>query len=171
MNCPSCGAPLRLTENDDSLRCGYCGSVYTPPENDDGVRVLGEASPLECPVCKVAIEQAALVGRRILYCTRCQGMLVAMSDFVAVLEELRSQHAGHGSNQPAADPKGLERHIDCPQCHQRMDTHFYEGPGNIVIDDCDRCSVNWLDKGELRRVVRAPGRDYEEEGNNRRAVG
>lgn len=166
MDCPNCGAPLRLTENDDSPRCEYCGTVYTPEKNDDGVRVLGETASLACPVCKVLLERAALAGRRILYCTRCQGILVAMTDFVAVLEELRSQRPGHGRIQPAADPKGLQRHIDCPQCHQRMDTHFYEGPGNIIIDDCSRCSVNWLDKGELMKVVRAPGQDYAEDTND-----
>ena len=160
MDCPNCGAPLRLTESDDSLRCEYCRSVYTPPKDDNGVRVLGEASALACPVCRVALVQAALAGHRILYCTQCQGMLVSMDHFVALLEELRAQRAGHGSIQPAADRKALERRIDCPQCHQRMDTHFYEGPGNIIIDDCSRCRLDWLDQGELMRAVRAPGRDY-----------
>ena len=39
-----------------------------------------------------------------------------------------------------------------------MDTHFYNGPGNVIIDDCDQCELNWLDHGELMRIVRAP--DY-----------
>ena len=39
-----------------------------------------------------------------------------------------------------------------------MDTHFYNGPGNMIIDDCDTCELNWLDHGELMRIVRAP--DY-----------
>jgi Zn-finger nucleic acid-binding protein len=38
-----------------------------------------------------------------------------------------------------------------------MDTHFYGGPGNIIIDDCDRCSLNWLDAGELMRIALAAG--------------
>ena len=38
-----------------------------------------------------------------------------------------------------------------------MDTHFYGGPaGNVVIDDCAACELNWLDKVELTRIVRAP---------------
>jgi Zn-finger nucleic acid-binding protein len=37
-----------------------------------------------------------------------------------------------------------------------MDTHPYCGPANIIIDTCERCGVNWLDYGELDRIVRAP---------------
>jgi len=156
MNCPSCGALLRLTENEESFRCEYCGAVYTPPSNEDGVRLLGEASPLACPVCKIPLEHAALAGRRILSCTRCQGMLVSMDDFLGLVDELHSRHARSPIVQPPVNRHDLERHIDCPQCHQRMDTHIYGGPGNIVIDDCDGCSLDWLDKSELMRVARAP---------------
>jgi Zn-finger nucleic acid-binding protein len=38
-----------------------------------------------------------------------------------------------------------------------MDTHYYAGPGNIVIDDCSGCRLNWLDYGELARIIHAPG--------------
>jgi len=43
-----------------------------------------------------------------------------------------------------------------------MDTHFYAGPGNIVIDDCARCELNWLDAGELMVVARAPDHAYDQ---------
>jgi Zn-finger nucleic acid-binding protein len=158
---------LRLTENEESSRCEYCGTVYTPPRNDDGVRLLGESSKLACPVCAIPLESAALAGHRILSCTKCLGMLVSMNVFVALIEELRAAQQGRGSVQPAADRKSLERCIDCPQCHQRMDTHFYEGPGNIVIDDCSRCFLNWLDQGEMTRVARAPDHLYTENSYRR----
>jgi Zn-finger nucleic acid-binding protein len=44
-----------------------------------------------------------------------------------------------------------------------MDTHFYGGPGSIVIDNCAECEVNWLDRGELRRVALAPSGAVPEE--------
>ena len=34
--------------------------------------------------------------------------------------------------------------------------HIYAGPGNVVLDSCERCQVNWLDAGELRRIAVAP---------------
>jgi Zn-finger nucleic acid-binding protein len=37
-----------------------------------------------------------------------------------------------------------------------MDTHYYGGSGNVIIDDCSRCELNWLDSGELTHIVRAP---------------
>jgi hypothetical protein len=41
-----------------------------------------------------------------------------------------------------------------------MDAHFYAGPGNIVIDDCSLCELNWLDAGELRTIAHAPDHSY-----------
>jgi Zn-finger nucleic acid-binding protein len=58
--------------------------------------------------------------------------------------------------QPAADSSDLRRKIDCPRCHHRMDTHFYAGPGNVVIDSCENCCLIWLDRGELMHIVHAP---------------
>jgi len=36
-----------------------------------------------------------------------------------------------------------------------MDTHIYGGPGNIVIDNCPECRLNWLDHQELARITTA----------------
>jgi hypothetical protein len=40
-----------------------------------------------------------------------------------------------------------------------METHPYFGPGNVVIDSCAGCELIWLDFGELKQIVAAPGRD------------
>jgi Zn-finger nucleic acid-binding protein len=37
-----------------------------------------------------------------------------------------------------------------------MIAHLYAGPGNVVIDSCEQCQVNWLDGGELRRIALSP---------------
>ena len=61
-----------------------------------------------------------------------------------------------------------------------MGTYQYMGPGNIVIDTCHDDDLIWLDYGELKKVVNAPGRDrgvprrkpekegQKEKGNNKR---
>ena len=162
MNCPSCGAALRLKADEVSLTCDYCKSAYLPEMGDEGVRVLGEAAAELCPVCGIPMMHAAIANERIKYCTRCRGMLVPMEAFTALIDELRAGRHGHAPATPA-DPRDLERRLDCPVCHHRMDTHFYGGPGNVVIDDCSRCFVNWLDHGEMTRVASAPDRFYEEE--------
>ena len=40
-----------------------------------------------------------------------------------------------------------------------MATHPYYGPGNVVIDTCETCELVWLDFGELKQIVDAPGKD------------
>jgi Zn-finger nucleic acid-binding protein len=152
---------MRLEDDKEFLSCDYCRNIYFPEKNDDGVRVLGEAA-LACPVCAVPLAHAALAGVRMIYCSRCRGMLIPMDAFVALIEMLRAQGKGPATIPKSPDAKGLERHIDCPQCHRRMDTHYYGGPGNIIIDDCSPCHLNWLDSGELGRIIRAPDRNYDD---------
>ena len=157
MNCPSCGAAMRLHADEDCLKCDYCKSIFFPAKDDDGVAVLCIPADEACPVCGIPLMHAALAKVRIRYCTRCRGMLIPMGVFMALVEALREGDNGT-LIAPTPDPHDLQRHIDCPHCHKRMDTHFYNGPGNVIIDDCSDCLLNWLDHGELMRIVRAP--DY-----------
>lgn len=155
MNCPSCGAAMRLNADEDYLKCDYCKSIFFPAKDDEGVSVLAVASGEACPVCAVPLIHASLSKIRMRYCTRCRGMLIPMDVFLALVEELREGDPGT-LIAPTPDCHDLQRKINCPHCHQHMDTHFYNGPGNVIIDDCDHCSLNWLDHGELMRIVRAP---------------
>lgn len=157
MNCPSCGAAMRLNADQDYLKCDYCKSIFFPSKDDEGVSVLEVESGEACPVCAIPLKHAALAKIRIRYCTKCRGMLIPMGIFIALVEELRAGDPGT-LIAPAPDPHDLRRNLDCPHCHRRMDTHFYNGPGNVIIDDCENCQLNWLDHGELMHIVRAP--DY-----------
>lgn len=154
MNCPSCGAPMRLKPDTTSFKCEYCQSVYFPEKNDDGVRVLDEPAGQDCPLCNAPLVHAVLAGQRIAYCTGCGGMLVPMQELESLIDELR---AGQGSAaDPAApDKDDLRRKIACPQCHRSMDAHYYAGPGNVVIDSCEECCLIWMERGELMRIARA----------------
>ncbi len=156
MNCPSCGAPMRLDKDKDYFNCDYCRSIYFPDANEEGVRVLGEPTSLNCPVCALPLVHAAVEGMRVLICNQCRGMLIPMSTFMAVIDVFHTQLGGPAIVQGPSDPAGLKRRLACPQCHEPMDTHPYGGPGNIIIDSCSHCYMNWLDHGELMRVARAP---------------
>lgn len=161
MNCPNCGAPMCFHDGRECMTCDYCQSVYFPEKNEDGVRVLGERSELSCPVCAIPLARAILASHQILYCTRCRGSLVPAPVFVLAMQDLRAQRTDFSAAAHRPDAKELDRHLECPQCHRAMDTHYYGGPGNIVIDDCARCELNWLDAGELMAIVRAPDHPYE----------
>lgn len=169
MNCPSCGAPLSLEGDQESLTCDYCKSIYLPDQDDEGVRLLGEADGASCPICAIPLMHATLGRQRIRTCAHCRGMLIPMDNFLALIEELKAGHTCHGVPH-APDREELDRRIACPQCHQHMDTHYYGGPGNVVIDDCSHCFLNWLDHGELMRIVEAPDHTYGEEFGEDRAA-
>ncbi|MGA3082428.1 MAG: zf-TFIIB domain-containing protein [Terracidiphilus sp.] len=155
MNCPSCGAPMKLKADMASFKCEYCQSVCFPEKNDDGVRVLEEQSGHDCPVCSVPLNHAYLGTSPIIYCTKCNGMLIAMGGLEGMIDEQRSAHRAVAA-PPPPDKDDLKRKINCPQCHRPMDAHFYGGPGNVVIDSCEECSLIWLDRGELLRIALAP---------------
>ncbi len=159
MNCPSCGAPMRLQSASDGLACDYCKNIFFPEKDDEGVSVFSEASEDSCPVCAVPLMHAALAKVGVEYCTRCRGMLVSMGVFMTLVDELRAGQPG-SLIPPPPDPGELHRKLDCPHCHQPMDTHFYSGAGNVVIEDCDACELNWLDHGKLMRIVHAPDPRY-----------
>jgi Zn-finger nucleic acid-binding protein len=157
MNCENCGAPLRLPDTGDHLVCDHCETRVFPDPDADGVSVLGGEAAFGCPVCREPLAHAAVAGVRVRFCPACRGLLADMDDFVAIVGELRPKYADERERPRAMQPEELARSVDCPQCHKRMDTHPYAGPGNIVIDNCPDCRLNWLDHRELRRVVRAPG--------------
>ena len=147
---------MRLKDDADYLICDYCETPHFPDPNSDGVRVLGVPSEIACPVCAISLTHASVSRERIFYCERCRGMLIAMGVFTEIVADLRSRREVSADAAHAPDWTDLNRRIKCPKCRATMDTHPYCGPGNIIIDTCEWCAVNWLDYGELDRVVRAP---------------
>jgi Zn-finger nucleic acid-binding protein len=154
---------MRLDADKEYLICNFCGQIHFPDSDPDGVRVLGEPAAESCPVCAVPLVHAAAGGRRIRFCQHCRGMLIAIPDFVACIDELRARRATSSVPGPPPDPRDLERIIKCPQCHLPMGVHPYLGPGNIIMDTCENCELHWLDHNELDRIVRAPDRHYSQD--------
>ena len=161
MTCPSCGAPMRLQDGRECLTCEYCKTEYFPEKNEDGVRVLGEPTSLNCPACATPLVHASIDRHRIQYCTKCRGAMLSMEVFTYVVQDMRAQRDGAAELVHPPDPRELRRRLNCPQCKHPMDTHYYAGGGNVVIDDCSRCGLVWLDSGELMTIIRAP--DYSSE--------
>lgn len=147
---------MRLKDDADYLICDYCETPHFPDPNADGVRVLGIPAEIACPLCTISLTNASVARERIFYCERCRGMLIAMGAFVEIVADLRSRRENTVDAAHPPDWRDLDRRIRCPKCSTVMDTHPYCGPGNIIIDSCENCAQNWLDYGELDRVVRAP---------------
>lgn len=165
-NCPACGAPLTVRPDTEGFECGYCHTVFFPGEQHDGVAVCSEPSEskLNCPICFQPLVSANIAKIPILFCNQCQGLLSAMPVLPALIDERRSV-VERAAVQTPADRGDLKRVIQCPKCNARMDTHFYAGPGNVVVDTCDGCLLIWLDRGELTRIAHAPDEDTAETAN------
>jgi Zn-finger nucleic acid-binding protein len=145
-----------LIDRDRTLfACDHCGSQREAPAAVAYVELLSEASS-RCPICSTPLSAGRLEGYPLLGCARCFGMLIGMDRFTAVIDAMRAleERAFRIALPRRQHPSG--RVINCPSCAQPMLGHLYGGPGNVVIDSCERCQVNWLDSGELRRIAVAP---------------
>lgn len=156
MNCPSCGAPLRIAEGNAWLRCDYCHSAITVKSDETGVQFVDEVQELTCPNCTVALWEAMLAGVKLDACKKCHGLLVPMGSFEALIERMRAENLGSEVPSLTGDAADLGQSVNCPKCHQRMDTHFYYGGGHAVMSTCERCELHWLQSGFLMQIVRTP---------------
>jgi Zn-finger nucleic acid-binding protein len=93
------------------------------------------------------------------HCRNCRGVLIPRRGFAAVVEHRRAWATGAPGPPVPLNPDEFQRKVRCPICKSPMATHPYYGPGNVVIDSCEPCELVWLDFGELRQIVDAPGKD------------
>lgn len=162
MNCKNCGAAMELVESRRYFRCRHCGSYcFSDSVEADGIRIVGQtADALGCPVCAVPMTHAVIDERHpIDFCGICRGFLIPRATFAHVTTRRRA-----AATTPPVDPlpfdrKELERTLSCPKCGRRFETYPHFGPGNVVVDNCTSCDLIWLDFGEMRKIVDAPGRD------------
>jgi Zn-finger nucleic acid-binding protein len=164
-NCPACGAPLTIRPDTEGSQCSFCHKVFFPGQVEETVEVsaLSSEAGLACPVCfqplaKATLAKATLAKTSVLYCTQCHGLLMSMEAVTDVIDELRAS-VENDAVQTSADRDDLKRVIQCPRCNRRMDAHRYAGPGNVVVDSCDNCSLIWFDRGEVTRIAHAPDED------------
>ena len=157
LTCPNCGAAIDLKPDTEGFQCTFCHTVFHPDAEDDGVLVSSapDSANLLCPICSVPLVKASIATIPILFCTQCRGLLVPMPAVEAAIDQIRGDSRRPAVQTPP-DRGDLKRSTRCPRCHLRMDTHFYSGPGNVIVDSCDTCLHVWFDRGELTRIARAP---------------
>jgi Zn-finger nucleic acid-binding protein len=153
-NCVNCGAPVSGDAR-GMLICGHCGTPQEPPATIEYLELEAETTT-RCPVCSSLLRRARLEGYPLLYCAQCSGMLLGMDRFSEMVAAARFRER---RSTPVVLPRRQtvdQRRLTCPECGRPMRAHIYAGPGNVVIDTCERCELNWLDGGELRRIAAAP---------------
>ena len=135
--------------------CGHCGSEQEAPAALEYLELLSETST-PCPLCFTPLAASRLEGYSLRCCGRCFGMLIEMSCFAAVIDVLRAHESRVTRTALPRRQAPSDRLVNCPSCGQPMVSHLYGGAGNVVIDSCETCRLNWLDPGELRRIAVAP---------------
>jgi Zn-finger nucleic acid-binding protein len=141
--------------------CGHCGTFHFPDSVDtQGVRVLGPSeTPLSCPVCNSLLVLAMLQEQQVEYCPSCRGVLVPRRGFAEIIRHRRSWADGPPVIPTPPKPTEWRRQLTCPRCGVPLTVDRYYGPGNIVMDLCIGCDSVWLDYGELKQIIDAPGAD------------
>ena len=142
--------------------CRYCGSFYFPDTKpEEGIRIIGETpEKIACAICTQPLSAAMLDETHpIRYCCNCRGVLLARTSFAGVVQKRRSWALDTPAPPVPLNQAEFDRKVRCPVCSAAMATHPYYGPGNVVIDSCERCELVWLDFGELKQIVNAPGKD------------
>jgi Zn-finger nucleic acid-binding protein/DNA-directed RNA polymerase subunit RPC12/RpoP len=158
MNCENCGAPLKLEPERHYLFCEYCNALYFPKESPEGLYLLGAPSQVDCPLCRKLLVLARIGHFEVLACQQCKGLLLDMVDFLSILEYLRLKYPERRRPPQTFDSKELARELHCPHCASTMETYPYGGAGNVVLDNCLKCGILWLDYDEVSRIVQTPER-------------
>jgi Zn-finger nucleic acid-binding protein len=168
--CDSCGAPMRIDGDRGIFVCDHCGGEQEMPAALEYVEVGGETSH-RCPLCSAPLSTGQLEGHPLLCCAHCFGMLIEMNRLAAIIDAARGRERRTFRTALPRRQNPGDRTIACPLCGQPMVSHLYGGPGNVVIDSCERCQVNWLDPGELHRIAVAPdGRPWHDEAIDPKAA-
>ena len=160
MNCRNCAAPMELFDRRRYYFCRYCGTFeFLDAARSDGVHVLErKADALPCPLCAAPLAKSLLDDAHVIeHCEKCRGVLVERAVFAMAVSGRRARAAGPGVPLAEIDRREFHRRVTCSRCRTTMDVHPYYGPGNVVIDTCQKCDLVWLDFGELRQIADAPG--------------
>jgi Zn-finger nucleic acid-binding protein len=141
--------------------CRHCGTFHFPDTIDtQGIRVLGPSeAPLACPVCKSPLVLAMLQEQQVEYCPSCRGVFVPRRGFAEIVRHRRSWADAPPVIPTPPKPSEWRRQLTCPRCGVPLSVDRYYGPGNIVMDLCIGCDWVWLDYGELKQIIDAPGAD------------
>jgi Zn-finger nucleic acid-binding protein len=153
---------MELIESRRYFRCGHCGNYHFPEAADaEGIRIVGQpADAPRCPLCKTPMAHALLDNDDAIdFCAKCRGIFLPRATFARVVDKRRAFATAPPAEPVPLERKELQRQLSCPRCAGRFETYPHFGPGNIVIDNCTRCDMIWLDFGELRQIVDAPGKD------------
>jgi Zn-finger nucleic acid-binding protein len=118
----------------------------------------GKDTNFQCPKCVLPLEVGLIQSSmQVCFCNNCRGFVMPSQSLGLLINDLRSEYKGADDKPFPIDPAELDKFDNCPACLEKMDSHPYYGPGNVVLNTCNACKLAWLDHGELAKIIRAPG--------------
>ena len=168
LTCEKCSCRLQDPFGRVKEVCDQCGwnsaqkiedPVETVPLSTvDQIQITDRETDFSCPSCyDQRLNVATLIRTQVCCCKGCHGFLIDSETFGKLVLHLRASYTGPDDQPKMADQRELQKKMTCPTCLEKMFTHAYYGPGNAVINSCNRCHLNWFDAGELSSIVTAPG--------------
>jgi len=177
MNCPTCRVPTVLKPGTKNFYCPACyqkaqqqrsGNLPSDTNTDadptipagdcEGLVGFGKKTDFLCPRCpETNLQVAQFCGTQVCFCSGCRGFAIDQDSLGALIDILRSSYEGDDDKPTPMNAIELDTDCYCPACFDKMDTFPYCGPGAVVMDTCRNCRLTWFDRGELVKIVRAPG--------------
>ncbi len=161
MNCSQCNQVIGPVAGQDIVACENCGHLEFAAEmatTIDGVVLSDQRTSFACPAC---CDQLLVVGTidqcQLAACPECHGFVIDSASLGHLISHRRAAYRGADDRPVPMNQRALDVRRACPACGQTMQVHPYHGPGNSVIDSCPCCQLTWMDRGELDRIIRAPG--------------
>lgn len=110
----------------------------------------------QCPKCKINLTPKTIGTVEVDECSKCKGIWFDKDELRQVKDASDSdlnwldfeiwKHADQFKSTPCVH--------SCPTCKEPMVTLEY-GKSNVVIDYCPSCKGTWLEKDELKKIIKA----------------
>ena len=146
---------MKVDDGQAFFHCDYCGCYDFPDPNLDGVALLDEVSTFACPICHKPLVSAVVKDIPIDSCPSCRGNLISQSKMLPILRQVQPLVSTGEELIYPQNKAELTREILCPSCRKMMCVYPYGGPGNVIIQGCEKCRLIWLDFGELSRIIQS----------------
>ncbi|MFQ6048068.1 MAG: zf-TFIIB domain-containing protein [Phycisphaerae bacterium] len=109
---------------------------------------------MRCPNCKVKTEPVSYEDVRVQMCGQCGGYWVDPLALKRILQSRQQQWPEPVKDRfiEMAEQSNTSRTILCLRCGLQMNKQQFKDWDDIVIDQCPRCQLIWLDPGELEKI-------------------
>ena len=109
-----------------------------------------------CPACGGGLSSTTYEGVPIERCTNCAGVILAKKKLrrIQIRKEITIPSALYKDNSIEEINKQFQAEAEriCRVCGQTMIKKFYSSNYPVVIDECQKCKLIWLDQSELEKL-------------------